>query len=450
MNGTLYRTGTNVQYLPADPNRFHWFDGDGMVHAFRLQDGRASYCNRWVNTEGLQVERAAGRQLYNGIYEHNGTPRLPLPAGASEIKMPVGINVIKLGKRVLTMHEAEGHYWQLDPETLETIGMVDFDGQISGMLTAHPHFDHVKNEWLFYSLDNEENFIECFSTDPEGQIKTKHRVPLSFTPWNHDVIFSADYMIFFFGIISWRPRAADRVPEGKSSWFVDPASGEDAKILLVRRDNGEAKWLLPENSAYVLGHFLNAYQQGDEIILDASVTRVTSTQATFNPEDYYPFPLVPGPSAFADPELWRFTINPSRGSVEHQRIGDFSAEFVRPNEFVMGTPHRFGYMACVHGRRGESKGFNGLAKHDYQTGVTQFQHLPGDHDFTPGEPIVVVRPNATSEDDGWILALWYDPRRNASEMVILDAKRFDAEPVARIRLDHRVPSGFHGNWIVNS
>jgi carotenoid cleavage dioxygenase len=69
---------------------------------------------------------------------------------------------------------------------------------------------------------------------------------------------------------------------------------------------------------------------------------------------------------------------------------------------------------------------------------------------SPGEPIFVPRDGATSEDDGYIMAVWWDPKRNTSEMVIQAAQDFEAKPLARILLDHRVPLGFHGNWIADS
>ena len=49
--------------------RYHWFDGDGMVHAIHIEDGRAHYRNRWVASEGLKEERAAGHALYPGLLE---------------------------------------------------------------------------------------------------------------------------------------------------------------------------------------------------------------------------------------------------------------------------------------------------------------------------------------------------------------------------------------------
>ena len=59
------RNGPNPQFAPR--GRYHWFDGDGMIHAFRLRDGQASYRNRWVRTARFQLERAAGEALFGGL-----------------------------------------------------------------------------------------------------------------------------------------------------------------------------------------------------------------------------------------------------------------------------------------------------------------------------------------------------------------------------------------------
>jgi len=40
-----------------------------------------------------------------------------------------------------------------------------------------------------------------------------------------------------------------------------------------------------------------------------------------------------------------------------------------------------------------------------------------------------------------------DLPHETTDLVILDARDFEGAPVASIRLPHRVPPGFHGNWI---
>ena len=59
LNGTYYRNGPNPAFEPM--GRYHWFDGDGMVHAVTLENGKARYSNRWVASQGLAEERAANK-----------------------------------------------------------------------------------------------------------------------------------------------------------------------------------------------------------------------------------------------------------------------------------------------------------------------------------------------------------------------------------------------------
>ena len=64
-----------------------------------------------------------------------------------------------------------------------------------------------------------------------------------------------------------------------------------------------------------------------------------------------------------------------------------------------------------------------------------------------GEPLFVPRTASAGEDDGWVLVLVYDAARDTSDFWILDAQDVAGEPVARVTLPHRVPYGFHGNWV---
>ena len=49
------RNGSNPRHEPK--GRYHWFDGDGMLHALHFEDGRAHYRNRWVRTEAFAIAR---------------------------------------------------------------------------------------------------------------------------------------------------------------------------------------------------------------------------------------------------------------------------------------------------------------------------------------------------------------------------------------------------------
>ena len=60
---TYYRNGPDPQFPPRGEH--HWFGGDGMLHMFRIRDGRVRYRNRWVRTVKWTVERREGRSLFS-------------------------------------------------------------------------------------------------------------------------------------------------------------------------------------------------------------------------------------------------------------------------------------------------------------------------------------------------------------------------------------------------
>ena len=70
--GVYLRNGPNRRY--AARGRYHWFDGDGMVHAMAFEDGRARYRNRYVRTKAFTREEAAGGAVDRGGGEPAGNP----------------------------------------------------------------------------------------------------------------------------------------------------------------------------------------------------------------------------------------------------------------------------------------------------------------------------------------------------------------------------------------
>ena len=57
LRGIYLRNGPNPIFQPRD--RYHWFDGDGMIHAIEFREGKATYRNRWITTEGFLAEQQA-------------------------------------------------------------------------------------------------------------------------------------------------------------------------------------------------------------------------------------------------------------------------------------------------------------------------------------------------------------------------------------------------------
>ena len=65
----VYLRNTENPLLPAI-ERYHPFDGDGMLHSISFAGGEAKYHNRFVRTDGFAAERVAGEHLWAGVAEN--------------------------------------------------------------------------------------------------------------------------------------------------------------------------------------------------------------------------------------------------------------------------------------------------------------------------------------------------------------------------------------------
>ena len=152
---------------------------------------------------------------------------------------------------------------------------------------------------------------------------------------------------------------------------------------------------------------------------------------------------------------WRFNLK--SGTVKSAQLDDRPSDFPGLNNHLMGNRNRFGYVASVQANnKSGAPEFTEIIKHDFKTGSNLVR--PYGPDRFGGEALFVARSSYSAsnrceqaadvcEDDGWLLAHVFDAQSQSSELLVIDAKTIDAEPVARILLPQRVPYGFHGTWI---
>ena len=173
-------------------------------------------------------------------------------------------------------------------------------------------------------------------------------------------------------------------------------------------------------------HVANAHDDGNTIVLQAvRYPELWRDDAGFD----------------AQAVMWTWTIDMQRGTVSERQHDDRVVEFPRIDDRLATLPAR--YAVTVGDAR--------LIRHDLRTGST-VEHRFGTVDAPggPGEAVFVPSTvGPADESSGWYLAYVYDPARNGSDLVIIDASDFTGPPVARISLPQRVPYGFHGNWIAD-
>ena len=125
-------------------------------------------------------------------------------------------------------------------------------------------------------------------------------------------------------------------------------------------------------------------------------------------------------------------------------LDESPAEFPRLDERFAGLPYRYCYTGGQVGATSDAGLFNMIFLYDHQTGRRR-EHEFGTTSFT-SEPVFVPRTPDASEGEGFLLSVVYRQEEQRSDLVILDAENVKGKPLATVKLPHRVPYGFHGNW----
>ena len=111
---------------------------------------------------------------------------------------------------------------------------------------------------------------------------------------------------------------------------------------------------------------------------------------------------------------------------------------------MIGHKNRWGYASTAEPAGGALGFSRRITKYDRQGGSSTHSKVV-DGQWT-GEPVFVPRSEDAAEDDGFVLVATHDANKAETAVEILDARGIDAEPLARLHLDTRIPFGFHGNW----
>eukprot|EP00741_Cyanophora_paradoxa_P007779 tig00001208_g7526.t1 len=438
LNGVYLRNGPN----PAFPTKpYHWFDGDGHLHAVRFAAGEASYSNRFVRTRGYEMERAAGRALWESFIgqESLGPGGMLRALGGALRTGEIAKNAANTS--VVHHHGRTFALWEAGPPTemrlrrgarsavdFETVGPYSFAGQgWNGPFTAHPKVDPVTGEMIAIGYGNFPGpFVSHGVVGPDGRVTHQTRVEVAGQPMIHDFAITERY-----SIIPDLPFLIDLGAgfAGRPHLYFDAGRPARFGVLPRRAPGSEIRWF--EAPSCFVFHFLNAYEEGDEVVVVGCRYRSMDLQMIADAGDR---------DRGAQLHEWRLDL--ASGAVRERQLDPSTTEYPIVSPAVAGRPFRYGYLARTNPRLTK---IVGVRKVDLQAGTAD------EHMFEPGlyagEPLFVPRPDGTAEDDGYVITLAHDDSRETSEALVYDAGRVAAGPVARVQLPNRVPYGFHGTFV---
>eukprot|EP01062_Namystynia_karyoxenos_P040632 TRINITY_DN29612_c0_g1_i1.p1 TRINITY_DN29612_c0_g1~~TRINITY_DN29612_c0_g1_i1.p1 ORF type:complete len:511 (+),score=150.88 TRINITY_DN29612_c0_g1_i1:96-1628(+) len=442
IDGVYIRNTENQVHEPL--GRYHPFDGDGMLHAVRFRNGRATYRNRLIPTKGLQAELAEGRALFVGLAEpklQTPDPRRNgnVPGAQGSLKDSSSTDVVVHAGRAMTSFYQCGDVYSLDAETLEPLGTepwVPRDG-----VSAHTKVDTRTGELLFFNYSKQPPHLHYGVVNSRRELAHYVPIPLPGVRLPHDMCFTERYSILNDFPLFWDPKLlrkgvhANRFyPELPSRFAIIPRYGKPEDV----------RWF--EAAPTFVLHFVNAFEEGDEVVLDGY-----RQEAPMPPSDHPTAPDVPAGYKrmmvylaldAMKTRLWRWRFNMRTGETRehclHDRLG---LEFGTCDQRRAGLPYRYAYSAV--GKPGWFL-FNGVVRHDLATGEAT-EVLFGEQRFG-SETHFAPRVGSTDEGDGYLVTLVTDMARDRSECVLYDAARLGAGPVCRLLLPHRISSGTHACW----
>lgn len=424
LEGAFLRIGPNPLFVP-DIEKYHWFDGDGMIHEVSFGGGKAAYRNRFVETKGLQLEREKGDWIWRGL---SSPPDMSNEHGP--FKNAANTAMVFHADKLLALWEG-GNPHHVGLPGLETVGETDFGGKLKHPFTAHPKVDPVTGEMIAFGYSGiAPPYLHYTVVDKDGAISHDVAIDLPKGVMMHDFAITEHYTLFLDFPVTFD---LQELMAGGPPLKWDPDNGARIGVIPRHGAPSEIRWFDVETCFAF--HTANAYEEGDEVVLDACRSKKTNvvgadTSVETDPDDL--------------PFLYQWRLNLKTGAVSEVPVDpEHGSEFPRINEAFMGRKNRYTYAARIARAGGGS--FDGVIKYD-RAEDTMDAHLFGPGRYG-GEAVFAPRPNGQAEDDGWVICFVWDEDAGESECQVIDARDFAAGPVATIKLPGRVPFGFHATWV---
>jgi carotenoid cleavage dioxygenase-like enzyme len=434
IHGTLYRNGPNQNILPAQGYKaLHLFDGDGLINAFRFEDGKIHHTAAIAENPTYLREQELGRFCMNtaGVKAED-------PDDQFFLRMQHNTNVVHHGGKLMALVENAWPF-EMDARTLASKGMTNFGVPELGMsVTAHPKIDGRTGQMLIHGYGVIDPLLQLYVVEPDGKASLAEQVEAPYATMMHDFAITENYVIFVLTAVRID---GERLINGAG--FTECVYHDrelPLKFGIRRREPGSpVQWFETANSSFIF-HPGNAYEDGDRIVMDACTyfdpAALLASLATWRSGS-----VTPG----FDAKPTSYEFNLTTGECRETVLDERGAEFPRCDDRLVGYRNRFGYAALNRGTSGTMDDvWSTIVKYDRQGGPNQA------HDFGqwhwPSEPVFVPRAADADEDDGFVLNVVYDGTSDSSYLSILDARNMAGEPLAKCTLKERIPMGFHGNF----
>nr|KYP34145.1 hypothetical protein KK1_044934 [Cajanus cajan] len=279
LDGAYIRNGPNPQFLPRGP--YHLFDGDGMLHALRISQGKPTLCSRYVKTYKYKVENDAGFPLF--------------------------------------------------PNVFSGFGRYDFEGKLAFSMTAHPKIDPDTGECFAFRYGPVPPFLTYFRFDPNGRKHPDVPIFSVLSPsFLHDFAITKNYAIFCDIQLGMNP--IDMLLYGGSPLGSVPSKVPRIGILpRDAKDESMIKWL--EVPGFNIMHAINAWDEDDGRTVVLVAPNILSLEHAMERME------------LVHAVVEKVRINLETGIVTRQPLSARNLDFAVINPAYVGKKNRFVYAA---------------------------------------------------------------------------------------------------------
>jgi carotenoid cleavage dioxygenase len=422
LNGVYLRNGPNQHVKPI--KGYHWFDGDGMVHAAHFDRGKVTYRNRWIKTDALAIEREAQAARYYSVIESNkDNAKRPLKDSAST-------DIVFQGGKGIALWYLAGDPYEFDALTLDTIGKTDFSVRAGLKVSAHAKVDEDTDELLFFDYEATYPYMTYGVVGSDGKLKHSTPVVLPGPRLPHDMGITKKYTILhdlplYQDMDAWNLGRHKITFNGElpSRFAIVPRYG-DAKSI---------RWF--EAEPCFIYHVANCWDDGDTVVMTGCRYGMNTEKGDIAKKIAH---------LAMDAQLYKWTFDLKTGKTHEEVIEPaMNLEFPTSPTALNGKRTRFSYAVTM--AQDPVPRFSGIVKHDLHTGA--YQAYSEGSGLYYSEPWFAPADEAKAEDDGYVVAFAYDRRSERSQIHVFDAREIGRGPRARITVPARVPAGFHGTWV---
>lgn len=421
--GALYRNGPGKFRRPGGSVE-HWFDGDGLVRAFRVAGGEATIEARFVDTPKRRTDTAAGAVVTPGF----GTPARPgAKVGNNDDVNAANISVMRVGAELWALWEA-GSPIAIDPADLSTLGVRTLRPDLKHMpFLAHPARGPDGEVWSL-GVSGSKAIIWRLAAD--GTLKSATMADLPRASYIHDFVTTPRHLVLYL-----QPWVQDRFTAPFSESFSwRPEQGVQVLVLDKNDPSRRRIYELPAAFAF---HFGGAWEDADGTI---------RFDGCFSPDPMFAREngkaLMTGVYKRQDPPILGLVTLLPDGKARFESLG-VAAEFPRVGARPAVGQRR--YTIHATGDAPDLPMFNGLATYDWRNGRTDGFDFGAD--VLTEEAVFVGRPGGTDELDGWLLAPAVNLKAQATELHVLDARRVADGPVCSWRAPLSLPVSLHGTFV---